>query len=179
MSRGALAVAFAGCLISVPLAPASASCAAASGPEGSPIIFVGTAEDERGGYTRFTVSEVWEGPDLAAEVWVLSGQQQPSFPFNLISTVASSVDADFTDGERYLVGADGEFETNACRVQEMSTVPADQAPPNGVREPTGDGATGADPPLGPVEQGLLVSAVLALMISSAVLWRRRRHTTPD
>lgn len=155
------------------VAPASASCAADAGPPGSQIIFVGTVEDQRGGYTRFSVAEVWVGPDLASEVWVLSGQEQPPFPLNLFSAVSSSVDADFVEGERYLVGASDDFSTNACTIQEMSTVTADLAPPDGVRQPTADGAEGADPPLSPVVQGLSVGAVVVLLVGSVVLWRRR------
>lgn len=70
--------------------PAHASCAEGSGPEGAPVVFVGTAEVNRRGYTRLAVVEVWHGPDLAPNVWVLSGQEQPSLPLNLVQVVASS-----------------------------------------------------------------------------------------
>jgi len=46
-------------------APAVASCAQDSGPGGSDIVFVGTAQEERRGFTRLAVDEVWLGPDLA------------------------------------------------------------------------------------------------------------------
>src|SRR4051812_43957741 len=100
-------------------APSYASCAADSGPEGSPVVFVGTADGERRGFTHFAVSEVWAGPDLAPGVWVLSGQRQPRWPLNLFTAVGSSVDADFVDGDVYVVGASRQFQAGACSVEEV------------------------------------------------------------
>jgi len=154
----------------VPAAPATASCAEESGPAGSPVIFVGTAEVERRGYTQFEVDEVWAGPDLAPQVWVLSGQQQPPWPLSLFSAVGSSIDAEFVDGEQYVVGASRSFSTSACSVSEA----VDTKAPGGVREPTEDGATGADPPIGPVEQVVWVAGTVAALAAVTRLLRRRR-----
>ena len=154
----------------LPAPAAVASCADDSGPDGSPVIFVGTAESERRGYTRFRVDEVWAGPDLAAEVWVLSGQEQPLWPLSLVSGVSSSIDTEFEDGERYVVGATTSFRTGACSVSgvEGTTKPDDP------RSPVADGATGADPPIGALGQTLWVGGVLGLIAAADVLRRRIR-----
>ncbi len=39
-------------------------------------LFLGTVSAERRGYTQFTVEQVWRGPDLAPQVWLLSGTPQ-------------------------------------------------------------------------------------------------------
>ena len=155
-------------------APSYASCAVGSGPEGSPVVFVGTAQEERRGYTRFEVEEVWAGPDLADEVWVLSGQEQPPFPLNMFSAVGSSADAEFVDGERYVVGATRQFGTNACSVAEA--VDLDAQRPAGARSPVDGGSTGADPPIGPWTIGLtgVGAGVLGALL---VTVRRRRRAT--
>lgn len=150
--------------------PASASCAEDSGPAGSAIVFVGVAEAERRGYTRFAVAEVRKGPDLAPEVWVLSGQEQPPWPLSLFSAVSSSNDADFVAGERYVVGTSSTFAIGACAITKVDDDV--RRPPDG-RDPVGDGATGADPPMGPVGQTLAVVGVLGVAIGVIVLLRRR------
>ena len=167
-----VAAMFLGALL-LPLQPAAASCAEDAGPEGSPIIFVGTAETERGGYTRFAVDEVRVGPDLAPEVWVRSGQDQPTWPLNFLSAVgsSSSADADFTDGEQYVVGASRSFDTSACIISEADG----RTTSTSAREPVDGGATGADPPIGPLGQTLWVTGVLALVAMPVVLSRRRRR----
>lgn len=97
---------------------ARASCTSVSGPEGAVVVFVGTAEAERRGYTRLRAEEVWHGPDLAPEVWVLSGQEQPPFLLNLLTGVSSSVDAELVEGSRYVIGASEQFSTSACSIRE-------------------------------------------------------------
>jgi hypothetical protein len=161
------------CLLGLPgAAPSYASCAE-SGPEGSDVIFVGTAREERRGYTRFEVDEVWAGPELAEQVWVLSGQEQGPFPLFLFSAVGSSNDAAFADGERYVVGATPDFRTGACSVAEADAI--DSLRPDLTRGPVDGAATGADPPA----SWLRISAVsggAALMVGGAVLsWRHRKH----
>jgi hypothetical protein len=168
----ALLIALPLALVTVP-APAYASCAADSGPEGSPVVFVGTAQEERRGFTRFEVEEVWAGPDLAEQVWVLSGQEQPPFPLNMFSAVASSVDADFVDGERYVVGASDDFSTGACSVSE-ATADLDSLRPDDARPPVDGGSTGADPPVGSWTIGLLGAGAGALVALVVVVRRRRR-----
>lgn len=153
--------------------PAYASCAQDSGPVGSPVVFVGTAQEERRGFTRFEVEEVWAGPDLAVEVWVLSGQEQPPFPLNMFSAVSGSTDAEFIDDERYVVGASDDFSTGACSVSE-ATADLDSLRPDGARSPVDGGSTGADPPLGPWTIGLMGVGVGALGALVVVLRRRRR-----
>ena len=113
MRPSALVVACLLAALLVPVSPATASCAEDAGPQGSPVIFVGTAGEERRGYTRFEVGEVWAGPDLAPEVWVLSGQKQAPWPLSLVTGVSSSADAQFDDGEQYVVGASRSFSTSA------------------------------------------------------------------
>ena len=157
--------------------PAHASCADDSGPRGSEVVFVGVPEEERRGYTRLVVLEVWDGPDLAPEVWVRTGQKQPPFPFNLAG-VSSSVDADLAEGSPYAVGADGDFVTSVCRIRELSR-PVSSAPgrPDGAREPSLDGLGGADPPAGPWKIGI-VSALLVFAAARLVYFVRGRRREP-
>ena len=159
----------AGLLVST--GPAAASCAEDSGADGSPVVFVGTAEAERRGYTRFAVEEVWAGPDLAPEVWVLSGQEQPTWPLSLLSGVGSSTDADFVQGDRYVVGASRSFDTSACSIEELD---AASVRPD-AREPVDDATTGADPPIGPVGQTLWMVGFLVLLTAGVVVLRRARR----
>ena len=154
----------------LPPHPAAASCAEGAGPRGQPVVFVGAAEGERRGYTRFAVQEVWAGPDLAPEVWVQSGQEQPPWPLSLLSAVSSSADAEFVEGERYVVGASRSFDTGACSVAEATD---DQRA--GARTPVADGAVGADPPTGPVGQALW-AVRSAGVVAGGVSWLRRRRT---
>ncbi len=144
--------------------PAAASCAEDSGPEGSAVIFVGQAVEERRGYTRFEVSEVWAGPDLAEEVWVLSGTEQPPWPLRWFSAVSSSVDASFEAGTTYVVGASEDFETSACSI---GTVGSETAPGD-PRAPRADGLDGADPPLSPVAEGIIAGGAALLLVGG--LW---------
>ena len=156
----------------LPGSPATASCAQDSGPDGAPVIFVGSAETERRGYTRFQVEEVWAGPDLAPEVWVLSGQKQSPWPLNLIQGVSSSTDASFVEGRRYVVGASESFATNTCAIStKAKDNPAAHAPVEG-------GATGANPPAGPLELALWVGVVIAVLAGSVSLVQARRRRRP-
>jgi len=156
------------------LSPAAASCSSESGPDGSAVIFVGTADVERRGFTQFAVNEVWAGPDLAPEVWVLSGQRQPAWPLNLLYGVSSSGDADFIQGSEYVVGASADFRTGACSVRELTPGQSAAGRPADVRTPTSDGAEGADPPIGPVGQGLWIAGLLAAAGLAIIGTRRRR-----
>lgn len=127
------------------------------------------------GFTRFTVTEVWSGPDLAPEVWVLSGQEQPRWPVNLFLGVGSSNDAEFAHGDRYVVGASKAFQTGACSADELPTDRTSAAGrPGDVRPPTPDGAQGADPPIGPPGQGLWVAGLVAVVAVPTALSRARR-----
>lgn len=158
-----------------PVQSAAASCTENPGAEGSSVIFVGTAESERRGFTRFAVEEIHAGPDLAPEVWVRSGQEQPPWPLGIFGGVGSSGDADFVDGERYRVGANSSFVTGLCSVSEADR--ATRRP--GARPPVEAGALGADPPIGPLGQTLWVSGLLALGAASVAVLRRRRRNAGD
>ncbi len=165
-----VAAIFLGCVFLLPQS-ASASCAEEPSPEGSPIVFAGTAISERRGYTRFAVEAVHAGPDLAPEVWVRSGQDQPQWPLSLLGGVSSSADAGFTEGEQYVVGAGRSFDTSSCTSAEddgrYQTATA--------RKPVVSGATGADPPIGPLGQSLWVAGVLAIPLTLVVAFRHRRR----
>ncbi len=121
-------------LVGWPVA-AHASCAEGAGPEGSPISFVGLALEERRGYSKFEVTEVWAGPELARNVWVKSGQEQPPWPLYYVSGVASSVDAEFTIGKEYVVGASRGFDTSSCSITPAGA--NEIKPPAEVRAPDG------------------------------------------
>lgn len=165
-------------LVLVGPGPAHASCAEDSGPRGSEVVFVGVPEEERRGYTRLVVIEVWDGPDLAPEVWVRTGQEQPPFPLNLLAGTSSSVDADLAEGSPYAVGADGDFVTSVCRIRELSR-PVSSAPgrPDRAREPSPAGLSGADPPAGPWQIGI-VSALLVFATARLVHVARSRRREP-
>ncbi len=166
-------------LVTVPVvlagSGAMASCMADSGPADSDLIFVGTAEENRRGYTRFAVSEVLAGPVLAPDVWVRSGQEQPPWPLSLFSGVSSSGDADFSVGHRYVVGATDEFVTNTCQSEEFQgerQLQPLRTPSAGPANPAG--LDGADPPIGPLGIGLVTSAGLGTLLALGVVLRRRR-----
>jgi hypothetical protein len=163
----------------VPAGPAFASCAEDSGPAGAPVIFAGTAQAERNGYTRFQVEEVQAGPDLAPQVWVLSGQRQPSWPLSIFAgDVYSSLDVDFTLGSHYVVGASRSFTTGACRVSAASA----SAGQSGARPPVEDGNSGADVPMGPLAQSMWVAGGLVLFAAAVRLlsrFRRRGKRSPS
>lgn len=157
-------------------APAHASCTEDSGPSGSPVVFVGSVEEQRRGFTRFSVVEVWAGPDLASEVWVLSGQRQPPWPMSMFGGVGSSADADFRDGATYVVGTSQGFGTGACSVEEASSDLKEIAGrPNEPRAPVSNGEEGADPPIGLLGQTMWVAGFLAVLGLADALVRRHRH----
>ncbi|MEP7091371.1 MAG: hypothetical protein ABI776_14830 [Nocardioidaceae bacterium] len=162
-------------LLLLPTQSALASCAQHSGPDGAPVIFVGTADAERRGYTRFEVDEVRAGPDLAHEVWVLSGQEQPPWPLSVFSNAHSSVDADFALGDRYVVGANRSFATNACQVSSVDA----GASRSGAREPIEDGVGGADKPIGPLGQTLWVGGIVGLLAATVRILQRLRRRGND
>ena len=150
--------------------PAAASCADDGfAPEGSPVVFSGIVVEDRGAYTRLAVDKVWEGPDLAGEVWVQGGQGQAWWPLNLFQQVESSVDAEFEVGEQYVVGASDDFTTSACSVAAVDERPA----PEDAREPVGNGDAGADVPMSPVRQTVLAAGALAVLVTVVVARRRR------
>jgi hypothetical protein len=156
--------------------PSFASCAEDSGPTGAPVVFVGTAQIVERGYTRFQVEEVRAGPDLAPQVWVLSGQPQPAWPLSVFSDNAQGEhDVDFTLGSRYVVGASHSFATDACRVS-PATAGANSAD---ARQPVDHGNHGAERPIGPLGQTLWVAGILVLVAATvALLSRLRRRGRP-
>jgi hypothetical protein len=165
-------------LVLLPAGPAAASCASDSGPSGSAVVFVGTSEEHRRGYTRMQVHEVWYGPDLADEVWVLSGQEQAPWPLSLFASVSSSVDADLPAGSTFVVGASDEFRTSACSVwsYDADEPRVARLRPDVTRSPRSGGAEGADPPVdGPVAGGLTALGVGALALGVVALRQRRRQ----
>jgi hypothetical protein len=178
LSRGAAGIALAMTAVGVP--PAYASCAQDSGPAGSSVIFVGSVEQQRRGFTLFSVSQVWAGPDLAPKVWIQTGQEQPPWPVSIVQVVGSSGDAELLSGHRYVVGASRGYRTGACSVSEFTSATGPTRTENGsmaVRDPVPDGAQGADPPLGPIGQGLWTAGFLAALGGAAVLIRRHRART--
>lgn len=161
-----------GLVVSPAFSPsAHASCAEDSGALGSDIVFTGTMMEERRGFARFEVTNVWVGPDLAPEVWVLSGQEQARWPFFFLVGVSSSNDATLEIGEEYVIGASADFYTDDCSIG----AGVDERPTD-VRAPSADGLTGADPPLpgwlGIV--GLLAFPAALIAIVGYVRRRRRR-----
>lgn len=175
--RLCLAIVVGGVLFLVGAPAATASCGPDGGPEGSDIIFVGTAEENRRGYTRFGVSEVLAGPTLAPEVWVLSGTKQRPWPFSIFGGVSSSVDADFVVGEHYVVGSGLGFVTNACSSEALTG----EGQLRQLRTPTAGppqsgGLEGADPPMDAVATSLAIAAGLAALLALGLTLRWHRST---
>ena len=162
----------------VPSGPATASCAADSGPDGSPVIFSGSVTENRRGYTRLAVEQVYAGPDLAPAVWVRSGQRQPLLS---VVSVANSLDADLLAGQRYVIGATRDFDTGACSVEELDADDQRSDVASGPpRAPRPDGLTGAEPPLSAADvtgiaTAAVVSACLVLWGLSRLRLHRRAH----
>jgi hypothetical protein len=168
----ALAIGAAIAITPIGASPATASCAEGAGPQGSAIVFTGTPTEVRRGFTRFTVQQVWSGPQLANEVWVQSGQKQPTWPMNLLSGVSSSTDMDFAEHTAYVVGTSSDFRTSACSAVTVVGSPTLTGTP---RIPARDGLEGADPPIGPVGQSLWIAGVLAALGAiGTVVFRTRR-----
>lgn len=138
------------------------------------MIFVGTLQEERRGYARLKVAEVWSGPDLADEVWVLSGQAQAPWPFYFLTVVGSSNDVSFVEDQPFVVGASNDFTTGECSVSWLDQA-AERAD---ARQPSDNGLTGADPPhptwLGVIGLGALPAALIA-----GLLYRRQRRRPVD
>jgi hypothetical protein len=172
-----LSVAIAGAVLATPVGSATALCAAESGPDGSPVIFTGTVTENRRGYTRLAVEQVYAGPDLAPAVWVRSGQRQPLLS---VVGVASSVDADLLAGQTYVIGATREFDTSACSVADLDADDQRSDVASGPpRAPRPDGLTGAEPPLSASDvtgaTAAVVSACLVLWGLSRLRLHRRAH----
>jgi hypothetical protein len=154
---------------------AQASCAGPfkSAARDANQVFLGTVSAERRGYTQFMVEQVWRGPDLAPQVWLLSGTPQAPWPINLVLRTASPGDADLVAGRRYVVATEGgdRFHTNACIVQEADQRLIAALAPEDPREPVSSGATGTRPPLSNVVLSLSTLVGLAGLF---VLGMRRR-----
>ncbi len=134
-------------------------------------VFLGTVTEERRGYTQFMVQQVWRGPDLAPQVWLLSGTPQAPWPLSLALITASSTDADLVVGRRYVVATEGgdPFHTNACIVQEASPRLIAALAPENPREPVSSGAAGVRAPL----SSLLLNAGLVVIVGLCVQGLRR------
>ncbi len=151
--------------------PTHASCAAFSpavAVAGAEVLFVGfaTANRERGAYTKFSVEEVWKGPNLAPTVWVQGGQDQGPWPLNNFIAVASGNDVRFEVGERYLVAADAQtFRTHDCTAPQPFEPSLRQYAPVSIRGPTGEGLSGASAP----PSLLLLNTVAILVIVGLAL----------
>lgn len=147
---------------------ATASCAEDYGPKDSPIIFVGTPTEFAGGYSLVTVEEIWRGPDLPSQVWLLTGQKH--------ADVASSTDAHLDRGTSYVIGASKDLTTNACSIAELSdTERVGDLRPENPRQPVSDGANESEPVI-PLWTVVLAAGAAGAGILAIVLRLRRRPT---
>ncbi|MDQ3342512.1 MAG: hypothetical protein M3425_09715 [Actinomycetota bacterium] len=157
---------------------AMASCAGGFRPlaRDAAQVFVGTVTAERLGHTQFRVEQVWRGPDLAPQVWLLSGTPQAPWPLRLVVRVGGSADVDLATGQRYVVAMEGDrFRTNDCLVSEADRTLIAALAPERTREPVSSGATGARPPLSPLVLNVAGLVVIAGLLVLGV--RRARRTT--
>jgi hypothetical protein len=146
--------------------------------EGERSVFVGTVVE--GGDThlaRLAVDEVWSGPDLAPEVAVRTGPEQPPWPISLVQQKVTSVDADLLLGEQYLVATYGDFATDVCSSLVADAEVLGDAPPD-ARAPAPDGLPGHRP--GPFDTALGATVLAALLGMAALVWwgRRRDRDVP-
>ncbi|MGN0065412.1 MAG: hypothetical protein ACI379_14335 [Nocardioides sp.] len=160
----------AGGLLTVTGTAAHADCAGPFDGTGDHV-FSGIAEKNDGPYTRFSVQRVWEGDDLAADVWVLAGQEQAPWPLSLLVGVSSSVDAEFEVGQQYVVGTTEEFATNVCQVATLDELSV----PEDARQPVAGGEKGAELPMGPLGRTVLVVGVVGGLVLLFRALRRRVH----
>lgn len=177
MRRSLALAAVPGCLLVA--SPASASCAEVgqAAIARQPVVFVGSALEERRGHARFEVESVVVGPDLAPEVWVQSGPYPP--PWWSVGATGTSVDASFVPGASYVVGADRSFGTNTCIVAPVDATDdvrrVDPAALGTARPPTAGGLEGVDPPASPVTRTLVATGGLGAVVAAGVLLVRRRR----
>lgn len=130
-----------------------------------PVGFVGTVSTRRSTHVQLDVEEVWQGPDLAPQVWVVDGGGDGG----------EEVGVDWVAGERFLVLADEAFETNDCIAMRTSDVAGpDALAPATVRAPRDDGAQGAVPPDRSRVAGAIAAATCAVVLLTVARWRRRR-----
>ncbi len=155
----------------------AASCAADSGPSDPDVIFIGTMLEERRGYSRLRVKEVWAGPELAEEVWVMSGQEQAAWPLYFVVTVSGSLDAELEVGQEHIIITSENFDIGGCQGDEITMM----REPSDRRSPTADGLTGADPPH-PTWVGVLGLFAFPAALIAGLRYRkqtRRRRQSAD
>ena len=138
--------------------------------EGERSVFVGTVV-HGGDVARLAVDEVWSGPDLAPEVAVRTGPDQPPWPASRVLRRASSVDADLLLGWQYLVATHGDFATTLCSSMVADAEVLADAPLD-ARAPTIDGLRGYRP--GPFDTALGATVLAALIGTASLIWWGRR-----
>ena len=155
--------------------PAAASCALVSAEEwvasGEPLL-LGRTMEERNGFIKVAVDEVWSGPDLAPEVWLRAGSQSSTS-----STGGTTADYGLTVGRDYLISYSADYRASLCSAVEVEADITAARPPQ-ARPPTEGAATGARPTPEPPQNPSVPSAAVlgggALVISS-LWWLNRRH----
>lgn len=135
-------------------------------------VFVGSViEGGNQHRARMAVDQVWAGPDLASVVLVRTGAEQLPWPVSKVLVRETSVDADLTLGEQYLVATYGDFATRICSSMVAGADVLAQAP-NDVRAPVEGASTGHQ--LGLFDTALGATLVLGLLALAMMVWAARR-----
>lgn len=153
--------------------PAGAACGAGASPYDAATVFVGKVLENRRGYTRFEVMAVAKGPDLAKEVWVLTGTPQGLAQVVLGGDASGTDDARLDEQQTYLVGTDAGFVADACSTQaDPSGKVVSATPPRG---PVASGSTGLEPPLSAGSVYLTGAGVLGVLVALVMVVVRDRR----
>lgn len=135
-------------------------------------VFVGRITDVRGDTMQVEVSEVWQGEDLAPEVWLERETDMDMwFPFSS----GGEVPQGYSSPEEYVFGTQDDFVVSPCgmwsRSEPMEYGVAGERSP---RPPLASGNPGGEPDersLVPVAAGGVGAVGVAGLV--ALLWRRR------
>ena len=162
-------------LITAPADVARASCGGPFRPKRAPWVFVGTAVRQTASHAVINVEQVWRGRDLAPEILLKTGQDQPPWPLSMFGGLHGSGDIALKPGRRYVVGLEEGpvLRTNSCVVVEATPKLLAKAPPD-AREPVPGALSGMSPARW-IAPALWGGVALGLIAAMAIVVRRRRR----
>ena len=162
-------------LIALPADVARASCGGPFRPTRAAWVFVGTAVRQTASHALIDVEQVWRGRDLAPEILVKTGQDQPPWPLSMFGGLHGSGDIALEPGRRYVVGLEEGpvLRTNNCVVVEATPELLAKAPDD-ARGPVPGAVSGMSPARW-IAPALWGGVALALIGALTVVVRRRRR----